>query len=706
MKKELNIYSADLHIHTPASKCYEGTKVETEYLEIVKFAKKKNLEIIAISDHNSIEGYSEIFEQKNKIKVEIETLLSLSDSEQAQKRIKELKKTLAYFEGILILPAIEFEVNNGIHLLVIFNPNTSLTKIRQFLENGGYNQDSYGYEKCDTISNWSIFDLYEEVKNYDCIVIDGHTDSDKGILNTIPKGNTRAHAFKNSSLSGVCYKNEKQRKQLESTLKTSQEYHRERPLAFLKASDSHNLTDIGKSKSFLKLEQLDWISFKKAFENPTEYIFTTFPKVQNIINDIIEKENYLTIPKIDNDNIEIFLKSICALNNSTGGYILFGIDERNTIIGLEIKDEKFENFEPSLNMILEGIQRIQGNLKFDFNFYPLLDERLLLVFRIFKNEKLIDIDNNGIIYSLQEKSICILSAASIQKTIERTTIIDIEKRILKNLKVIELHTSKVRTSLKSLPVLRSFVESSVPLHSIIDEPKVLSPEKLDVYAQKALIEYGQENGNGKSKGNIFFFEDEFSPRLGDAFLRYSIPRYYSKELKFESKNIESIYLVPGGGVFYSKRTMPQFNVKGLPIIQLHIDNKSNYSARFLCSYLKSSFLLWYLINKYDNTNIFEPEIFHELIVPKINFGNPEAKKLVIKIENEMDAILIKENDFLKLTLNENNYEDEITKHNFIIDKHSINIDMAIYELLNLNDEIKEIIESTLKANQIYYPINN
>jgi len=431
MKKDLNTFTADIHIHTPASKCYEGSKFDSEYIEIIKTARKKNLDIIAISDHNSIEGFSKIIEQKSKIQSEIETLTTLSDSEQAQKRIKELKKTLSHFDGILILPAVEFEVNNGIHLLVIFNPNTSITRIKQFLDNGGYSQDSYGFEKSDTISNWSIFDLYEEVKNYDCIIIDGHTDSDKGILNTIPKGNTRAHAFKNSSLSGVCYKNEKQRKQLENTLKTSQEYSREKPLAFIKASDAHNLNDIGKSKSFFKLEKLDWSNFKKAFENPSEYIFTTFPKIQDIIDNILTKENYLTIPKIDEDNIAVFLKSICALNNSTGGYILFGVDDHNTILGLEIKDDKFENFEPFLDLVFSSIERIQGNIKFDFNFYPLLSEKLLLVFRIFRNGKLVDIDNNGVIYSYNDCTISILNASNIQRTVENNTINDIEKRILK-----------------------------------------------------------------------------------------------------------------------------------------------------------------------------------------------------------------------------------------------------------------------------------
>ncbi|MGM0582287.1 MAG: S1 RNA-binding domain-containing protein, partial [Bacteroidota bacterium] len=157
--------------------------------------------------------------QNKKIEDEIDTLNSLNDSEQAKNRIKKLTKTLNYYSDILILPAVEFEVNNGLHMLVIFNPEIPIIKIKQFIIDGGYTSDSYGFEKSDTISNWSIFDLYEEVKNYDCLVIDGHTDSDKGILNTLPKGNTRAHAFRNSNLSGVCYKSEKQRKQLENTLK-------------------------------------------------------------------------------------------------------------------------------------------------------------------------------------------------------------------------------------------------------------------------------------------------------------------------------------------------------------------------------------------------------------------------------------------------------------------------------------------------------
>ena len=167
MKKERKVYSADIHIHSPASKCYKGNKDSNEYIAILETAKKKKLDIIAISDHNSIEGFSELKNQKKIIENEIEALERLSDSKQALKELKVLNSKLKLFRDILILPAIEFEVNNGIHLLVIFNPETSISIIRQFLVKGGYNSDAFGIEKSDTISDLSIFDLYNEVRNYD-----------------------------------------------------------------------------------------------------------------------------------------------------------------------------------------------------------------------------------------------------------------------------------------------------------------------------------------------------------------------------------------------------------------------------------------------------------------------------------------------------------------------------------------------------------
>ena len=71
--KEIKNYKADLHIHTPASKCYKGNKTEDEYLQIITSATKKGLDVIAITDHNSIEGYKTLIKYKEKILNDIDT---------------------------------------------------------------------------------------------------------------------------------------------------------------------------------------------------------------------------------------------------------------------------------------------------------------------------------------------------------------------------------------------------------------------------------------------------------------------------------------------------------------------------------------------------------------------------------------------------------------------------------------------------------
>lgn len=703
MNKKLQVFSADLHIHTPASKCYKGKKNDEEYLEILKFAKKKELDIIAISDHNSIEGYIALYEQKQRIITEIKSYESLSDSKQAQKKIKELSKTIKLFQDILILPAIEFEVNNGIHLLIIFNPTTPITEIKQFLKNGGYGLDSYGLENSNTISNWSIFDLYEEVKNYDCLVIDGHTDSDKGILNTIPKGNTRAHAFKNSSLAGVCYKNEGQRKKLESTIKSSPDYYREKPLAFLKSSDSHELNEIGKSQSFFKLEILNWQAFKSAFENPIEYIFTNYPKVQGIIDNILKNEIYLTISEANSDTTKIFQEAICALNNTDGGYIILGIDDKKTFHGLDILDDEFESIKPYIDYVIDGIEKIGERIHYDFNFYPLQELKIIVTVKIFKGDRIIDIEGNGLIYGVENNNVQKLSASKIQKQIENQIIRIIENKIEKSLYEIDKHTSIIKTSLKSLPIISSYLDNSIPLQNIIIEPEILYPHKLSIEEQHSIKEYFAKNENGKSRGNIFYFEEDIFPRLKDAYLRVSMPKYFLKDLSYESKNKELIYLVPGGGVFLSNKTIVHYNPKGLPILQLEIDKSSDYSNKLLCAFLKSSFFLWFLLSKYDDINMHDPQIFRKIRLPKLNFKNPLIKSKISIIESEIESIFLIEQDFLKITLTEENCEEIVFNHNKSIDKHSANIDAMIFELLEIDADIIELIENTLKANQIYLP---
>ena len=49
-------YRADLHLHTPASQDYAEEGVT--YLDILQRAEQRGLDIIALTDHNTVFGYA------------------------------------------------------------------------------------------------------------------------------------------------------------------------------------------------------------------------------------------------------------------------------------------------------------------------------------------------------------------------------------------------------------------------------------------------------------------------------------------------------------------------------------------------------------------------------------------------------------------------------------------------------------------------
>jgi len=49
-------YKSDLHIHTPASKCWKGKKDSQQMEEIFKKLQEEKIEVISITDHNSAQN--------------------------------------------------------------------------------------------------------------------------------------------------------------------------------------------------------------------------------------------------------------------------------------------------------------------------------------------------------------------------------------------------------------------------------------------------------------------------------------------------------------------------------------------------------------------------------------------------------------------------------------------------------------------------
>jgi hypothetical protein len=447
----------DLHVHTPASSCYKGPKSDDEYLRILRFARSNDIKILGISDHNSIDGYKRILNIKEKLANERKSLSLITDSKQVKNRISKIDDDLEIFKSILILPAIEFEVSNGIHLLVVFNDTTPIEDIHQFLSNGGYNQDNFGIEEPNVLSNWDIFKLYEESAKYDCLVIDAHTDSNKGILNTIPQGNTRANCFSSPYLAAVCYRSEEQKEKLANTIKSQRPYLRKTPLPFLKFSDAHIAEEVGKPLSWVKVEKLSFPSLKIAFSNPSEMVSTEEPSMARILDDLIKLDNSIGIPDVSEDSQSLLKKYICAFGNTDGGYILLGVSKNKSKIGLVEKSEGGGHaLSHIINPIFECFSNIEPAVRPTITQYNLQSKKHIFSIHVQKSPTLINIKNDRLVYSIKKGTISVLKATEIEAIAQDKLLVDIESKISNHLLSVQNECCLIKNIFCCLPIIRFF----------------------------------------------------------------------------------------------------------------------------------------------------------------------------------------------------------------------------------------------------------
>jgi hypothetical protein len=118
-------YRMDLHLHTPASADFKQPNVT--FLDFLRKAEEKNLDIIAFTDHNSVRGYAQFLEEIESLEL-LERLKRLRDDEKA--RLAEYRRLR---EKMLILPGFEFTATLGFHILGIFPPETTVRELEHLL---------------------------------------------------------------------------------------------------------------------------------------------------------------------------------------------------------------------------------------------------------------------------------------------------------------------------------------------------------------------------------------------------------------------------------------------------------------------------------------------------------------------------------------------------------------------------------------------
>ena len=163
----------DLHLHTAASIDFLEPNVTP--LDILRQAEKKGLDIIAITDHNTVAGYRAMIEEIHQLEV-LEQLGRLRESERQQ--VAEYRRLR---EKILVLPGFEFTATLGFHILGIFPPDTDVRELEFILRRLNIPLEKLDAGSGEVGATTDVLTAYRVIDEAGGIVIAAHVNSTHGV---------------------------------------------------------------------------------------------------------------------------------------------------------------------------------------------------------------------------------------------------------------------------------------------------------------------------------------------------------------------------------------------------------------------------------------------------------------------------------------------------------------------------------------------
>jgi hypothetical protein len=239
----LHFKKLDLHVHTPASKCYLDKKQTAA--QILQAALAIGLHGIAITDHNTAAWIDEM-------------------------------KNAAEGTGLVIFPGVEISLELG-HLVAIFDPSATQKDVEGLLGNLELKPDEFG--KSETVCTKNVYEVVDKIHARGGLAILAHIDQPKGIFNDNLKIKEDGSINVPAPLLKII--NEAQFDAVECANGRlpdgfDEAHHIKRKPAFYQASDNpdqkestkHSSAGIGSRHSWFKLDQLDIEGLRQCFADP------------------------------------------------------------------------------------------------------------------------------------------------------------------------------------------------------------------------------------------------------------------------------------------------------------------------------------------------------------------------------------------------------------------------------------------------------
>jgi len=145
------------------------------YLDIVRQAASKGLDIIAFTDHNTMAGYRAMMEEIHQLEL-LEQLGRLRQEEKQQ--IGEYRRLL---DKMLVLPGFEFTATLGFHILGIFSSDTDVRELEFILRRLNIPLDKLDAGSGEVGATADVLTAYRVIDEAGGIVIAAHANSTHGV---------------------------------------------------------------------------------------------------------------------------------------------------------------------------------------------------------------------------------------------------------------------------------------------------------------------------------------------------------------------------------------------------------------------------------------------------------------------------------------------------------------------------------------------
>jgi PHP family Zn ribbon phosphoesterase len=374
--------NADLHLHTSASGDYQQPGVTM--LDVLKRAEARGLDIIAITDHNTVAGSRRMQEEIQQLEL-LERLKRLHPDEQA--RLTEYRRLLG---KILVLPGFEFTATFGFHILAIFPPDKPLRELEHLLLDLKIPTDQLDEGSAVVGATSDVLTAYRLIDSADGLAIAAHANSSNGVaMRGFSFGGQTKIAYTQDPHLSALEVTDLESKGQHSTAKffngTKPEYPRR--MHCIQGSDAHRLTTdplrkknlgLGDRTTDLFLPEVSFEAIKELFssndfartrphrvtaEPVYDFVRAAQEEGPNIVQDFHESIS------VRGGKRYAILADICALANTNGGILYLGLsaDPKAPMEGIsdpeqaiaQIEKEVSNRISPELSVSLD-VQETSG----------------------------------------------------------------------------------------------------------------------------------------------------------------------------------------------------------------------------------------------------------------------------------------------------------------------------------------------------------